>query len=316
MIFHYLFITVLLFYSSIMLLYSQESGKSIKKIESINLRNVYQYTENLFSGSKPKDEESFKSLQELGIQTIISVDGSIPKLDLAHQYGMRYIHIPIAYHTITANQAYNIAKAVRDMTAPIYIHSHHGKQRGPTAASLSLVLLGEWDTKSAINAMEAAGTGKNYTGLYMAVDQAQKKEDSFWDGFELEFVEETQVSIMVDVMVKIQAMYDQLVLSKENGWRTPLTYPDTMPAHDASQLRELFLEFVRTGAAKDKDTTFKSMATASETAARALEDALQSWKPQTVDEEPPKLLNNTFNRVTRSCAACHTIYRNNISAGK
>lgn len=303
---------LLLLCSSVMQLPAQENGKCVKKIETEHPHNVHQYTEKLFSGSEPEDEESFKTLQGLGIKTIISVDGAKPHLDLAHQYGMRYVHIPVAYSGISEDQSCSIAKAVRDMTGPIYIHCHHGKHRGPTAAVLSLVMLGEWDNQSAIHAMEATGTGKNYTGLYMTVDRAQKKNDAYFDGFPVEFVAEAQVSSIIETMCMMQAIYDHLMLCKEHGWRSPPNHPDIEPEHEALQLREQFHEFLRTGAAKEKDTAFKSMATATETAARSLEEALIGWKPQTVDEEPPKQLNNILNRITRSCAACHTVFRNSV----
>lgn len=307
--FSYWFVlTLMLIFSSV---WVSAQDNTVKAIESVHPYNIHQYTSKLISGSAPVDEESFQTLQDLGIKTIISVDGAKPKVDLAKKFGMRYIHIPVRYNGINEVQSYSLAKAVRDASGPTYMHCHLGKHRGPAAASLALVLLGEWDTVTAIKAMEATGTGKHYVGLYQTVSDAEALGDDVLDAFQVEFVETATVSSMVEAMAQMQATIDRLRLCKDNGWRTPPGHPDVNPAHEALQLREQFHEFLRTGAAKDKDLTFKNMTQHSETAAYSLENALNEWKPETVDEEPPKAISNMLNRVTRSCGSCHIIYRNN-----
>lgn len=311
------FLSMVIMSSAILCVYSQNADQILKTIEvdkSIHLHNLHQYNNNLFSGSEPADESAFKKLNELGVKTIISVDGAKPKLDLAHKYGMRYVHIPIQYSGINEEQSCSLAKAVRDMTGPIYVHCHHGKHRGPAAASLSLVLLGVWDNQTAIKALEESGTGKHYVGLYQTANDAKELSKEFLDNYEVEFVETAVVSSMVEAMGQMQSTYDHLQLCKENGWRTPADHPDVNPAHEALQLREQFHEFLRSGPAKNKDVIFKNMAQNSETAAYSLENAIREWKPETADEEPPITLNNMLNRVTRSCGGCHTVYRNSPDA--
>src|SRR5947209_7848196 len=47
------------------------------------LRNVFHLSEKLYSGSAPEGEAGFRSLQQLGIKTVITVDGMPPDLPLA-----------------------------------------------------------------------------------------------------------------------------------------------------------------------------------------------------------------------------------------
>src|SRR5438094_677830 len=81
--------------------------------------------------SSPDGDEGFHSLQQLGIKTIVSVDGARPEVDLARKYGLRYVHLPIGYDAVPREQALRIARAIRDLPGPVYIHCHHGRHRGP-----------------------------------------------------------------------------------------------------------------------------------------------------------------------------------------
>src|SRR5207249_2517155 len=44
------------------------------RIELPGLHNVYRITDKLYSGSSPEGDEGFRSLRELGVKTVISVD--------------------------------------------------------------------------------------------------------------------------------------------------------------------------------------------------------------------------------------------------
>src|SRR5690242_3938505 len=79
------------------------------RVEAAGLHNVYRITDRLYSGSSPDGDEGFRSLQQLGIKTILSVDGARPDVALAHKYGMRYVHLPIGYDGMPRDQALRIA---------------------------------------------------------------------------------------------------------------------------------------------------------------------------------------------------------------
>ena len=93
------------------------------------LHNVRRVTDSILVGSEPGGEEAFRSLQSLGVQVILSVDGAAPNLELARKYGMRYIHIPIGYDGIDQQSALAMTRVARDIRGPLYVHCHHGRHR-------------------------------------------------------------------------------------------------------------------------------------------------------------------------------------------
>ncbi|MDB6055674.1 MAG: hypothetical protein JWN25_3197, partial [Verrucomicrobiales bacterium] len=75
-----------------------QNAAPVKPIQAKGMENVFQLSESLYSGSAPDGNEGFAQLQKLGIKTIISVDGSRPDVELAHKYGMHYVHLPHGYN--------------------------------------------------------------------------------------------------------------------------------------------------------------------------------------------------------------------------
>jgi protein tyrosine phosphatase (PTP) superfamily phosphohydrolase (DUF442 family) len=104
-------------------------------VSAAGLHNVFPITDKFYSGSCPEGEAGFGSLRALGVRTVISVDGARPDVELARKHGLRYVHLPIGYDGVPRQQALRIARAVRDLPGPVYLHCHHGKHRGPVTAS-------------------------------------------------------------------------------------------------------------------------------------------------------------------------------------
>src|SRR6516162_6300346 len=139
------------------------------KVEAAGLHNVFRLTDQLYSGSSPEGDDGFASLQRLGVRTIISVDGARPDVERARRFGLRYVHLPIGYDGVPEEQGLRIAKAVRDLPGPVYVHCHHGKHRGPAAAAVARLCVDErCGVEQALEGMRRAGTDPHYTGLYAA----------------------------------------------------------------------------------------------------------------------------------------------------
>ena len=112
------------------------------KLGSEHLPNSYRVTEKMISGGQPDGEAGFRELRDLGVKTIVSVDGAKPDVELAKKYGLRYVHLPHGYDGISDVRLKELAKAVRDLPGTIYIHCHHGKHRSPAAAAAACVVVG------------------------------------------------------------------------------------------------------------------------------------------------------------------------------
>jgi protein tyrosine phosphatase (PTP) superfamily phosphohydrolase (DUF442 family) len=209
------------------------------KVMLPGLLNVYRITEKLYSGSSPNGDLGFRSLQKLGIKTVISVDGARPDITTARSHGMRYVHIPFGYDGIPPAQILRLAKAVRDLPGPIYIHCHHGMHRGPAAASaIHLCLDKSCTIEQALAEMHRAGTDPHYTGLYAAPRTLMRPTDADLDRIASDFPEVANVPDLAQCMVEIDGRWDKLKQIRSAGWRTPASHQDLDPAHEAMQLRE------------------------------------------------------------------------------
>ncbi|HEX6813982.1 MAG TPA: hypothetical protein VF384_20330 [Planctomycetota bacterium] len=93
------------------------------------LHNVVVYAPHMISGGQPEGAEGLETLAAMGIKTIISVDGAKPDVEGARRLGMRYVHLPISYDTVTPERQAQLAQAVSSCEGPIYMRCHHGKHR-------------------------------------------------------------------------------------------------------------------------------------------------------------------------------------------
>src|SRR4051794_16072618 len=87
------------------------SALSSGPLDWAGLHNVYRITDNLFSGSSPEGDAGFRSLKEMGIKTVITVDGVRPDVEHAKKYGLRYVHLPFGYDGISRQRILELAKA-------------------------------------------------------------------------------------------------------------------------------------------------------------------------------------------------------------
>ena len=291
-------------------------GDAAMKIEKEGLHNVYQINGTLFSGSSPEGDEGFRSLQELGIQTIISVDGAKPDVDRAHQFGLRYVHLPVGYEGISRPQTLRLATAVRDLPGPVYLHCHHGKHRGPAAAAVIQLCLDENCTvEHVIAVMNQAGTDPHYSGLYAVPRVLIRPTAIELDQVPAEFPEVADVSGLAQLMVEIDACWDQLKKAYDAGWvpdRGDRDQSDRDPPHEALMLAEHFREANRRPDVQDRSAPFQEMLIQAEEAAVALGTTLrlaretESWDRAPADQ--------SFQRIKVSCMNCHEKYRD-VSQG-
>jgi protein tyrosine phosphatase (PTP) superfamily phosphohydrolase (DUF442 family) len=271
-------------------------------VELPGLHNVFYLSERLYGGSVPEGDAGFRSLQRLGIRTILSVDGARPDVKRAKRFGMRYAHIPFGYDACPEPTANRIVRAVRDLPGPVYLHCHHGKHRSPTAAAFARIALDGIGNEEAVREMERAGTGKNYLGLYGGVRAYRPPAPEELDRVAPDFPEVAPTPPLMEAMVRIDQRYEGLLRCRQAGWKPPPDHPDLKPAHEALQLCELFTEIGRTPAARARPADFRAWLRASEQDALALERALRAKEHARASP--------LFDRVGATCGACHAKYRN------
>jgi protein tyrosine phosphatase (PTP) superfamily phosphohydrolase (DUF442 family) len=277
-------------------------------MEVRGLHNVYRVTENLYSGNSPEGDDGFRSLQQLGVRTVISVDGARPDVERARKYGLRYVHLPIGYDGMSAEQGRRLARAVRDLPGPIYLHCHHGRHRGPAAVAVVWRCLdASCGVEQAVAWLKQAGADPRYTGLYALPSKFGPLSTEELDRVVPEFPEITSVTALAALMVDIDERWDHLKQVRAASWRTPPEHPDIDPAHEALLLMEGFREAGRLTSEKQRRDELSHWLTEAEAAARELEHTLRGGKEtRAVDRDGAE---GTYRRMEAACAKCHARYR-------
>ncbi|MFO1002051.1 MAG: hypothetical protein U0936_17085 [Planctomycetaceae bacterium] len=280
-----------------------------QKLKSAHLPNAIRIHEKVISGGQPDGEEAFQELRDLGIKTIISVDGARPDLELARKHGFKYIHLPHSYDGIPEQRSVELAKAVRDSEGPIYIHCHHGKHRSPAAAAVACVAAGLIEPSMSSAILKLAGTNPNYRGLYQSAESARKIDVAVLDAMKGDFPESAELTPMAEAMVHLEHTQDRVKIIAAAGWKSPVSRPDVEPAQEVLLLREHFSELLRTDKVAKQPEEFRNMLRESETAATELEAALTTWNNSGAVLPVPDALPASFETIAKNCVACHTQFR-------
>jgi len=278
------------------------------------LHNVVAFGEGVYSGSVPYGEEgAWETLAAMGIRTIISVDGAPPDVGGAGAHGMRYVHLPIGYNGVNEARTLELARALRDLEGPVYIHCHHGKHRSAGAAGAAQVTLGRLTPQQAVARMKVSGTSPSYVGLYQCVEAAEHQPDPVIDTASNAFPERSITTGMVQAMVEIDHAFEHLKLIEKANWKAPADHPDLVPAAEAGRLADLLRNLQ-----DDPDTLAhpaEMMAWLLEQSAiaAALEDGLVAG----ADAVGGATLSGHLKQIADGCKQCHAKYRDLIvTAGR
>lgn len=266
------------------------------------LHNVVRYADNLLTGAQPEGEEAFETLAGLGVRTIISVDGAKPEVELAAKHGIRYVHLPIGYDGISPERKAELARAVRELPGPVYMHCHHGKHRSAGAGSAVAMALGLTDSATLIERMKISGTAPNYKGMWACATDTPRLSAAELAKASNEFPSVYQTSGMVDGMVAIDVESDHVKGIEKAGWKTAEDHPDMFPAKASGGLARALHALLDDAETKAKGEEFVGLMRASANAADALDEAVKAGKA-------PDELSGLFKKVGQSCKDCHTKYR-------
>lgn len=274
------------------------------------LHNVVAFAPELLSGSVPEGEAGFESLKSWGIRTIISVDGAVPDIERAKARGMRYVHLPIGYHGFDEARKLELARAVRDLPRPIYIHCHHGKHRSAGAAGSVAVTLGWSTADDAVARMKVAGAAPAYEGLYRCTASASKVTDAVLATARSDFPEVSNPRGFVRGMVDIDIAWDNLKAVQRAGWVAPADHPDLVPAADAGRLADTLRLLLDDARVKDMPDEFRTLLARNASEAESLEDLLaKGMRTAKPSPELAERLNAIATRIAATCKACHNVYR-------
>lgn len=275
-----------------------------KPVEIEGIENTFWLGRKIISGACPNGEAGFRALGKMGVKTIISVDGARPDEKVAKKYGMRYVHIPVTYGGISRAQSLSIGLAVRNLPGPVFIHCHHGKHRGPTAAVMAAMLAEGWTTIQAQDAMKQAGTSPNYTGLWASAREYKKPTKKELKQADRSFPAAATIDDTSAAMVDVDEKWEHLGDVRKAKWSVPAHSPDIDPPHQALLLRESFTELLRAAKAGNEPADYLEQMAYAESSAAALESALREKNADKAEA--------AYKAVEKTCKTCHVAYRDAV----
>ncbi len=276
------------------------------------LPNLHLAFDGVYSGGMPAGEPAFDELRDMGIRTIICVDGATPDVKAAESRGMRYVHIPLKYAGITAEQQAELSRAVRDLPRPIYIHCHHGKHRSPAAAAMAGIGVGAMSDDEGTAFLKTAGTGKNYAGLWACVGSARALQTARIDAAPAEFPPVAAIPTTTHLMLEIDDAFSRLQAADAIDFAVPAVR-GVSSVSDAAQiadhLRAIWqAELKKSPAERVGQGELGEWCRVAADEAQALEDALAIEDP--AQRPSTQTLHATFAVIADSCSSCHAKYRN------
>lgn len=295
----------------------QESGP--RKLASNHLPNPIQVRNGLISGGLPESLEAFEELRDLGVQTIISVDGAKPDLAMAQRFSMRYVHIPHGYDCIPPDTIAAIAKTLNELPGPIYIHCHHGKHRSPAAAAAACIAQGALSQSEAIEVLQLAGTNRAYRGLFDSVANTKPIDPVALSKLRFDFPATCDVPGLVDAMVELEKTFAKLDQIAVANWK-PIEGTNSIDAaYQAVLLLEHFEELLRLDDVQNYPGPFRDLLKESQHAALMIQSMLNPSHPEnaiptqtSLDTQTPEhrsALGSNWNSLRSACTACHQQFR-------
>jgi protein tyrosine phosphatase (PTP) superfamily phosphohydrolase (DUF442 family) len=261
------------------------------------VENFRQLSPRLYSGGEPIGDDAFAALARLGVKVIVSVDGIRPDVETARRHGLRYIHIPVGYDGVDPDEQAALTAVARTIKQPVFIHCHHGKHRGPSAAAVACMAAGDMTNAEALEFLKGVGTGQEYQGLWADVREFKPLAA---DAALPELVETAKVSPLTAEMSAVDRAWDDVKQASANSWNPPAGPADKTPAQQSVLLWEGLRESRRVIGNTD-DTLVEYMDEAIANAA-ALRDALEARRPEAATE--------AYKKLEASCLQCHEAYRN------
>lgn len=267
------------------------------------IANLMKVSASVICGAEPVGSSDFAELKELGVRTVLSVDGAVPDVEAAKLQGLRYVHIPIGYDGLPAEAVQMMTRVMRDCERPVFVHCHHGKHRGPAAAALCAIAAGEINNEGGLRILEEAGTSRDYAGLWRDVEGFMPLPPNTALP---PLVEAAAPEPLVESMLRMDDLFEQLIATttdaptsgKSSG--AAAQHPHPRAAELAVLLKEQFHESARLRQGEVADDLQLQMLAAEEAAA-AIADAAR---------KPSASLSERIDALRETCRDCHRQHRN------
>ncbi len=278
------------------------------------LHNVFRLGDKIISGGEPLNLAAFDTLEEMGVKTILSVDGKAPNWQAAAERGMRYVHVPIEYGGIEDETLGQIAKTFREAQGPFFVHCFHGKHRGPAAAAVGRIVLDGIPRERALAEMlQWCGTATKYHGLFEEIAFADVPDAETTQAITFDFPRERKFEGIRATMIPMARHWDEVKYSIKRDWQPDPEHPDVVPAQEALKLAQLFGQCETMPDYKNEMPKSDQVLDWFEQGKRGTQDLArilgqqQELEAQGVDWREQALA--AYRVAAQSCKSCHVQYR-------
>lgn len=300
------------------------------------LANLLEPVHGIWSGGMPMGDAGFDALAELGVRTVVSVDAARPDLERANRHGIRVVHVPVTYANLEPEQIAAVARSIRDLPGPVYVHCHHGKHRGPAALAAALRWLDRLPPDAATAFLSDAGTSPRYAGLWRDVRDAEPQAPDRLLALAPDLPPIVRPGALPETMAAIDRHWDHVRWLQANRYAPLPAHPDLAAVAEAGILADLLrtllpdaesapeadepaTDRLRPGAASDTDPpsapahaaylddpAYIALMRDSHGFAAALEAALAASPPDLAAADA------AISALGTSCRQCHIDYRDAV----
>ncbi|MEE8104994.1 MAG: sulfur transferase domain-containing protein [Planctomycetota bacterium] len=286
-----------------------ELRESKPAVDAKNLHNVYRLSRNIVTGGEPLDQAALKTVADMGVKTILSVDGKVPDQEAAKKLGMRYVHVPVRYTGLTREQLLQIAKTFRELEGPFYVHCFHGKHRGPAGAAVGRLIVDSASREQALAEMRQwCGTSGKYTELYKLIASGAIPTAAETAAYKWEFPAAHPISGVRHAMVGLTRHFDNLREFGKRDFAADPAHPDLDPVNEAEKFAGLMKNVGDQHESKARPNDYREWMATSIEESRALVDFLK--KAKAGDDAAAPMAKKTVRVLLQNCTSCHAVYRN------
>jgi len=281
----------------------------VPPIEHPGLHNVYRLSDQVISGGEPLSREAFERLRAMGVRTILSVDGKAPDAATAEEHGMRYVHVPIRYQTISENELLKIVKTFRELEGPFYVHCFHGKHRGPAAAAIGRLVLDGASREQALAEMRQwCQTSPKYEGLYRVVATAELPSDVASRSLDWDFAARHRPAGLRKGMVDAARVFDRIEILAHRDFAPDPEHPDLVAREEIRQMEDLLRDMRALPESREHGERFDQMLGESIDVATRMREGIETLeRGGEIQGDSPKDL---LERLDALCSSCHAEFRN------
>lgn len=277
--------------------------------ECKGLHHVYLLSDRVISGSEPVGIAGLQSIADMGVRTVISVDGSAPDHETAARLGLRYVHVPIQYRAITDEEILKLSKTFREAEGPIYVHCYHGKHRGPAAAAIGRLVIDGVPREVAIAEMrQYGGTASSYEGLYATIAASKLPTPEETAAFEYGFDPVHQPKGVVGAMAVLARAFDNVTDASKREWVADEEHPDLNALNEAQKLQQAFELAWELDSTQSAPADQRAWFDQSRTESAKLVEALRRFEKGEVAASAEA--KQSLKAVKALCSQCHEAYRN------